>query len=177
MGIKGRINKKTIEYLKILRPLAVQNLSSLEIAGITGLGVKQVQKILLRYNLPRLKVGGQKGSKNQGWKGGKRIDKNGYILCRKPDHPNNRNGYIREHRLVMEEKIGRFLTSSEVVHHTNCIKTDNRIENLELFQRNGEHLKKELKGKIPNWSAENKEKLLLICLRNAENKRVSSHSE
>lgn len=174
MSTKGRINKKTIEYLKILTPLT--GLSSSEMSRQTGLGVKQIQKILLRYNLPRLKVGGQKGSKNQDWKGGKRIDKDGYVLCLKPDHPNNRNGYVREHRLVMEKYLGRYLTDTEVVHHKNAVKTDNRIENLELFQRNGEHLKKELKGKVPNWSAENKEKLLLVCLRNAENKRVSNLS-
>ena len=48
---------------------------------------------------------------------------------------------ILQHRYIMEQFIGRKLTKNERVHHINGIKTDNRIENLELFKNNSEHMK------------------------------------
>ena len=53
-------------------------------------------------------------------------------------HPNaDRFGKIREHTLVLSNYIGRPLRKGEQVHHKNGIKTDNRIENLEL--KSGPH--------------------------------------
>ncbi len=84
------------------------------------------------------------GSTN--WRGG-RVDKNGYVYVKVyPEHPfydsmANNMGYIAEHRLVMAEHLGRPLEDTEVVHHKNAIKTDNRIENLELYVSLSEHTK------------------------------------
>ena len=67
----------------------------------------------------------------------------GYVFVYAPEgHPSlnpNSKGIkryrIREHVLVMEKSIGRYLLPGENVHHKNGIKDDNRIENLELWKR------------------------------------------
>ena len=76
--------------------------------------------------------GCRKGKKNKFWKGGKcRVG--GYVYIKSYNHPHKNSGkYVAEHRLVMEKKLGRYLTPNEEVHHINQIKNDNRIENLEL---------------------------------------------
>jgi hypothetical protein len=65
------------------------------------------------------------------WKGGKVIDVNGYIRVYSREH----RKYLLEHRVVMEQVLGRPLERGETVHHRNAIKTDNRPENLELMTR------------------------------------------
>ena len=83
-----------------------------------------------------------RGKNNPNWKGGRKQRSDGYWLILKPEHPNaNNQGYVREHRLVAEEIIGRYLIKEERVHHINLNKTDNRQENLYVFKNNSKHQK------------------------------------
>lgn len=61
-----------------------------------------------------------------------RKNSNGYIAVHYPEHPNNVDGWILKHRLVMENHLGRYLEPDEVVHHVNEIKTCNEVWNLFL---------------------------------------------
>lgn len=89
----------------------------------------------------------QRGENNSYWKGGKRISEQGYIEIYFPTHPKAKpNGYVREHMLVAEQMLGRPLKyfgindeRTEVVHHINGIKTDNRPENLLVLGVNEHH--------------------------------------
>lgn len=60
---------------------------------------------------------------------GRKIDAHGYMLVRTPE------GWRKEHRVVMEQMLGRPITEEESVHHRNGVKIDNRPENLELRVR------------------------------------------
>jgi len=66
----------------------------------------------------------------------------GYKWIYLPNHPNvGVKGYYGEHRYIMEQHIGRILSKKEVVHHINHDRTDNRIENLKLYNSTGQHIK------------------------------------
>jgi len=40
-----------------------------------------------------------------------------------------------EHRLIVEQVLGRFLLKTEIVHHNNWDKLDNRVENLTVMSQ------------------------------------------
>ncbi len=85
----------------------------------------------------------------------RRIKKDGYVLLWMPGHHlASKQGYVREHRLVMERKLGRRLLPDEVVHHIDDDRANNDPDNLELFSSNGDHLRVTRAGHVPNWSDE-----------------------
>ncbi len=66
--------------------------------------------------------------------GHKKERTDGYVSLYYPEHPySNQDGYIMEHRYIMEQHIGRYIKDDEVVHHKNKNRSDNRLENLELM--------------------------------------------
>ena len=98
-----------------------------------------------RKQLP--KGSGLRGKDCPNWKGGRIKTYQGYISISLRDHPyaQKLSGRVLEHRLVMEQYLGRYLLPTEIIHHINGIRDDNRIENLRLIQAKKEH-----KGLHPN---------------------------
>ena len=75
-----------------------------------------------------------KGNRNPNWNGGKFTDCRGYVFILVGDN------YIMEHRLVVEQHLGRRLNFKEKVHHINGNPSDNRLENLQIVSQS-EHAK------------------------------------
>lgn len=83
------------------------------------------------------------GEKHLSWKGGT-YTHNGYTYTRVYDDDKfysmvNSNGYVKRSRYNMAKKLDRPLDRKEVVHHINGIKSDDSLENLELFNDTAKH--------------------------------------
>jgi len=64
------------------------------------------------------------------------VAKSGYKYFGIKNHPlANKYGRVAEHKLIIFNHIGRILRKHESIHHKNGIRSDNRIENLELWSK------------------------------------------
>lgn len=80
------------------------------------------------------------GDKAHNWRGG-RHKFNGYIFIYSPYHPyQTKKKYVFEHRLVIEQQIGRYLLPEERVHHLGK-KDDNRPHMLMGFINRCTHIR------------------------------------
>jgi len=99
-----------------------------------------------RVNNP---MAGRCGDKNPHYNEGQHINSYGYISVLIPGP--GRSRYALEHRLRMEQSLGRKLKRGEHVHHRNGIKTDNRLDNLLLISHS-DHSKHHAKNGETGWA-------------------------
>lgn len=153
--------KKIVLDLPLLRELIeVQQLQQWRVAQILGVSRDTILRACRDHGLLTQRTGPRNGDKHPGWKGGVKM-LSGYRYLYRPDHPNStKQGFVAEHRLVMERTLGRLLERHEVVHHLNDDRVDNRPENLSLFPDNAEHLRQTIRGQVPKWSEEGKERMV-----------------
>lgn len=90
----------------------------------------------------------------------KTVKKGDYNYALVPGHPHaTKNGYVLEHRVKLEKKLGRTIKPHEDVHHKNGNKKDNRVNNLEVLRHEdhaGHH--QTMKGKKNSKSKASKKK-------------------
>jgi hypothetical protein len=85
---------------------------------------------------------GRTGSTNPAFKNGHKVRKDGYILTLMPSHPFvSVDGYVLEHRLIMEKHLGRYLLPTEVIHHIDNNHSNNILDNLKLFNSQSDHIR------------------------------------
>ena len=167
------------KYEKNLRSWILAGKTQEWIAEQIGVEHQTISKWCNRFGIKCHKTGPRQGPGHPEWKGGKRLDRDGYFLIYSPGHPNARKPskkYVLEHRLVMEKYVGRYLTSHEVVHHKDGDKRNNHIENLELFEKNSDHLRHELSGKIPKWTQAGRQRTLVGVRQYWSNYRLAKES-
>lgn len=73
---------------------------------------------------------------------------NNYIAIYKPEHHKAMsNGMVYEHILIAEEILGRELKETEVVHHKDRNRMNNKKSNLMIFKTNSDHAKYHMTNK------------------------------
>lgn len=121
-----RVTRKLTKTLRgpVLRFLREGNRTAEEVAEALCVSVNTVNRICRELGHP---------AGFDTFHPGHIVTHNGYKMIRMLNHPyKDAKGYVREHVLIMEDYLGRYVLPDEVVHHIDGDKLNNNIENLEL---------------------------------------------
>jgi len=135
------------QYIPLLKHLAELGWSCNRIASVLGMpgNDEGVRKYLIQLGVNRNHTPGGNGERAATFVDGDYDNRkdDAYIFVPAPVGYKGRtksNGWVAEHRLVAEKKLGRLLQDKEVVHHLDLEGKNNKPENLMVFPSNKEHL-------------------------------------
>jgi hypothetical protein len=133
-----------------MRTLLAEGRTQREIAALLGVSESAIERRVKRLGLQgTARTGPRQGAGHRDWKGGRVVEKHGYIALWMPLHPQADScGRYAEHRAVVEVMRGSILDASEVVHHKDDHPFHNWPSNLEVFASNADHLRSELTGRV-----------------------------
>lgn len=136
--LEGQMATKNMT--QIARELGCSDGSVFMWAKKHGLAVtNQKKSVSIKAALAKRYPNGRPADEHPNWKGGKGVYGDGYVWLHAPQHPLARGGRVAEHRMVMEQHLGRYLEPDEIVHHIDGDKQNNAIENLQLTHQ-AEHV-------------------------------------
>lgn len=171
------LRRPHVDPLELRQILDAAKLSHYETAAHFGVSTSTLTRVMRSLGYRSAKGHGSPLDKNYFWRGGRALDDDGYVLLKAPGHPHaNNNGYVREHRLVMEQKLGRYLLPEEVVHHRDDDKSNNAQDNLEVYPTNADHLRATLTGKMPNFSEDGLRRIRENTRRVNQRRSMTSHA-
>lgn len=152
------MSKKILPCDDIIKDLYLnKKLSSGDIANIYGCARGTVCTKLKKLGITRPESG--VNSRNRNFH--KKVKKSGYPVTFNPDHIRSNNiGYVFDHVLNMEKKIGKTPTNKTPIHHIDLDRGNSDIKNLYLCDGHGHH--KRIHGQLQKVSAQ-LIKLGVIC--------------
>lgn len=134
---RGGHNKVLIDLENLRSDYLDKKRSVKDIASDYGVTIYTIYGRLKMLGITRTNSDSHKGIPAHN-KGNGCIDQLGYRVI-------SYNGkQVREHRIVAEKMLGRVLNAKEVVHHINGNRSDNRPENLEVYESHSEHMREHM---------------------------------
>lgn len=148
---QGRgLHMMRIDRGEVRRLIEGESLTQQQAAERLGCDRTAIERICRKMRLRTARTGPRAGANHQEWKGGRVLDKYGYVEIYAPLHPLARKatGRVPEHRLSAEVKLGRYLQANEVVDHRDNHPHHNWPGNLHVYATNADHLRAELTGRV-----------------------------
>ena len=133
------------KLLTLIEGRGIDDLTLEQLGKMCGVTRERIRQILRELGITKTRlIAHLHGNRNPAWREGSRLfDSHGYVrVVARTHHLADSRGYVLEHRLIAEQKLGRRLESNEVVHHIDGDRTNNHPDNLTVCASVGAHIAK-----------------------------------